>query len=63
VVGAVDAVFGWNYGYLCRTPAGASLLNYLGPWPWYIASVTAIATGAFWLLSLPWRNAQVEQAG
>jgi hypothetical integral membrane protein (TIGR02206 family) len=58
VVGAVDAAFGWNYGYLCEKPAHPSLMDYLGPWPWYLLSLEAVAVVAFWLLDLPWRLAR-----
>jgi hypothetical integral membrane protein (TIGR02206 family) len=54
VVGAIDAVFGWNYGYLCRKPWGASLLDYLGPWPWYLLSLELVSFLIFLLLYLPW---------
>lgn len=54
-VGAVDAAFGWNYGYLCDKPAHPSLMDWLGPWPWYILSLEGVAIAGFWLLDLPWR--------
>ena len=58
VVGAADAALGWNYGYLCEKPAHPSLMDYLGPWPWYILSLEAVAIAGFWLLDLPWRLAR-----
>jgi len=41
VVGLADVLTGGNYMYLRTKPVHSSLLNVLGPWPWYIAS-TAI---------------------
>ncbi len=55
VVGALNAVTGWNYGYLCRKPAEPSLLDVLGPWPWYLLSIEVIALLTFLILDLPWR--------
>ena len=54
-VGAIDDFFGWNYGYLCRKPSHRSMLDYLGPWPWYLVSLEIVALANFLLLMLPWR--------
>lgn len=56
IVGTVDALFGWNYGYLCSPPSQPSLIDFLGPWPWYLLSIEAIALLVFWLLYLPWKG-------
>jgi hypothetical integral membrane protein (TIGR02206 family) len=55
VVGAIDWHFHWNYGYLCRKPVEPSILDYLGPWPWYLLSIEGIALVSFLLLGLPWK--------
>jgi uncharacterized membrane protein YwaF len=48
-------IYKTNYMYLCRKPEGASPLDYLGPWPWYIATGEVVALGLFALLWLPFR--------
>jgi hypothetical integral membrane protein (TIGR02206 family) len=55
LVGAIDGFFGWNYGYLYAKPASASVLDYLGPWPWYLAALEVFAFVSFVLLDLPWK--------
>lgn len=56
VVGCINWIFGWNYGYLCAKPLRPSLMDYLGPWPWYILSLEGVAVVSFFLLYLPWRR-------
>ena len=59
VVGALNALTGWNYGYLCWKPAVPSLLDLLGPWPWYLMSLEGIALLTFFVLALPWKKKMV----
>lgn len=49
-VGLINAAAGWNYGYLCRKPSMPSLLDWLGPWPWYLLSLELIAFLTFLIL-------------
>jgi hypothetical integral membrane protein (TIGR02206 family) len=58
VAGAFNAVFRTNYGFLRAKPTNPSLFDWLGPWPWYIATAAVLAgivAGiVFVLLYLPW---------
>lgn len=57
VVGGVDYVTGGNYLFLRNLPPTHTLLDYMGPWPWYIGTLTVLAVLAFTLLNMPFARA------
>ncbi len=65
LVGAVDAVSGANYMYLRAKPPSPTLLDALGPWPWYILAASLIALVLFAILDAPFRlgRTPVKEAG
>lgn len=50
----VNAATGANYGYLSRPPAGFSVLDLLGGWPWYIGVEIAVVAVVWMLMTWPW---------
>lgn len=52
-VGLANRALGSNYMYLARPPDTPSLIDMLGPWPWYIGWLVVIALGTMLLLYLP----------
>ena len=55
LVGVVDAITGADYMYLRAKPPSATLLDVLGPWPWYLLAATAIGLVLFAVLDAPFR--------
>jgi len=54
VVYFINLALGSNYLFIMHKPETASLLDVLGPWPWYILSMEALGFVIFFLLYLPW---------
>jgi hypothetical integral membrane protein (TIGR02206 family) len=49
-----NTIAGTDYGFLNRKPNNASLLDFLGPWPFYVLAEVVIV-GAVWaLMTWPW---------
>ena len=56
VISRFNWLLGTNYGYFSAPPDGRSLLDYMGPWPWYLLTLQAVAVLLFSLLLLPFRK-------
>lgn len=56
-----NVILGTNYGYLVDTPASATPLDLLGPWPWYVLGALAFVL-AIWavVFTLPWTRGQTR---
>jgi hypothetical integral membrane protein (TIGR02206 family) len=50
----VNVITGGNYMYIARTPEFPTVIDYMGPWPWYIIGLELIGLICFLLVYLPW---------
>ena len=53
-VGGVDWLVGANYMFLRKKPGAASVMDYLGPWPWYVLSLIGLGVVSMLVLYAPW---------
>jgi hypothetical integral membrane protein (TIGR02206 family) len=53
VIAGVDRLTGGDYLYLVSPPPTFSLLNLMGPWPWYIGSMIVLGFVILFILDLP----------
>ncbi len=58
----VNRLTGGNYMFISRKPDTASLLDILGPYPWYLLSLEGVALLLFALLYLPFGLRSVKRA-
>jgi hypothetical integral membrane protein (TIGR02206 family) len=57
----LNAVLGSNYGYLNAKPVTPSLLDFLGPWPWYVLVEAVLVVVVWALITWPWNRGPRRQ--
>jgi len=53
VAAGVNLITGGNYLFLCSKPPTPSLLDVMGPWPWYLISLEIAGAAIFFILYSP----------
>lgn len=61
IMAIVNIVTGGNYMFICRKPEGASIIDFLGPWPWYVLSLEAVGIMSFILCYAPFGIGKLVQ--
>ncbi len=57
----VNITLGTNFAFASRPPPNPSLIDHLGPWPYYLFSMQALALIFFFLLALPFKNGRLQE--
>lgn len=53
IIGMINKALDANYLYICHKPGNTTLLDYMGPWPYYIIAMEFSALLIFYLLYIP----------
>jgi hypothetical integral membrane protein (TIGR02206 family) len=56
-----NMIAGTNYSFFNEKPDSASLLDYLGPWPVYIFTASALIVLVWALMTWPWERARPQR--
>jgi hypothetical integral membrane protein (TIGR02206 family) len=59
VMMVLNALFDANYGYLKAKPVTHSVLDILGPWPWYVLVEAVLIVVGWALITWPWNRPAV----
>lgn len=57
-----NSIAGSNYGFLNGKPTTASLLDVLGPWPWYVVIGGTLIAAVWAAMTWPWERARSPHA-
>lgn len=52
-IAIVNLLTGGNYMFICDKPETPSIIDYLGPWPWYILSLEGVGIVTFFIYYSP----------
>lgn len=54
----INSLLGTNFAFASRPPDNPSLIDHLGPWPFYLFAMQALALVLFFLLALPFKGSK-----
>lgn len=56
----INSALDTNYGYVNAKPSGGSVLDLLGPWPWYLIVATGLLVAVWALITWPWERLRAK---
>lgn len=61
IIFVINLLIGGNYMYISRKPLNPTMIDYFGPWPWYIIPLEFVALGTFFILYFPFAITEWKQ--
>jgi uncharacterized membrane protein YwaF len=59
------ALFNWitdgNYLFICHKPENGSIMDFFGPWPWYILVLEVVGIVSFYIYYAPFAVIDLKQ--
>lgn len=62
LIALFNLAVGGNYLFICHKPETPSLIDALGPWPWYVISLELIGIAVFLILYAPYAVSDLRRA-
>jgi len=53
IIAGFNTLTDGNYLFICHKPVDGSIIDFLGPWPWYILSLEVVAVISFYIYYAP----------
>lgn len=53
ITAIVNIATGGNYMFLCEKPGTSSIMDFLGPWPWYVLSLEVVGLVLMFICYMP----------
>jgi len=61
IMAGFNALTNGNYLFICHKPENGSIMDAMGPWPWYVLALEGVALISFYLYYAPFAISDLHQ--